>query len=62
MSEFALILNQLSVFTQVFEPNGNQLFEQHDAFLARHVSEVLSPEIIEEMNESIEEVRNNHTF
>jgi signal transduction histidine kinase len=35
---------------------------QPDAFLGRHVSEVLPQEIIEEMNESIEEVRNNHTF
>jgi len=62
ISELVLIFNQHSVFTHVFEPNGNQLFVQHDAFLGRHISEVLPPEIIEEMNESIEEVRNNHTF
>jgi signal transduction histidine kinase len=62
ISELVLIFNQNSVFTHVFEPNGTQLFVQPDAFLGRHVSEVLPPEIIEEMNESIEEVRNNHTF
>jgi signal transduction histidine kinase len=62
ISELVLIFNQNSVFTHVFEPNGTQLFVQPDAFLGRHVSEVLPPEIIEEMNESIEEVRNNQTF
>jgi signal transduction histidine kinase len=62
ISELVLIFNQNSIFTHVFEPNGTQLFVQPDAFLGRHVSEFLPPEIIEEMNESIEEVRNNQSF
>jgi signal transduction histidine kinase len=62
ISELVLIFNQNSVFTHVFEPNGTQLFVQPDSFLGRHVSEFLPPEIIEEMNDSIEEVRNNHSF
>ncbi len=62
ISELVLIFNQNSIFTHVFEPNGTQLFVQPDAFLGRHVSEFLPPEIIEEMNDSIEEVRNNQSF
>lgn len=62
ISELVLIFNQNSVFTHVFEPNGTQLFVQPDSFLGRHVSEFLPPEIIEEVNDSIEEVRNNHSF
>lgn len=62
ISELVLIFNQNSVFTHVFEPNGTQLFVQPDAFLGRHVSEFLPTEVIEEMNHSIDDVRNKQTF
>ena len=63
ISELVLIFNQNSIFTHVFEPNGTQLFVQPDAFLGRHVSEFLPPEIIEEMKaKMIEERKEMMTF